>query len=77
MSDELTTDQVREIAQSVMNEWLAGYHYPMTPDGAFAAEVQLRQMADGSYRADPVDGPRAKGTLGTYRITVTVERVDV
>lgn len=73
MSDELTTEQVREIAQYVLAEWMPGYHHPgpVTLD-----QIQLCRMADGSYRADPADGPRAEGALGTYRIAVTVERVD-
>lgn len=74
MSDELTTDQVREIAQDVLSQWLGGYHYidPL----ALMPQIQLRRMADGSWRADPADGARAQGTLGTFRVAVTVERVD-
>lgn len=74
MSDELTTEQVREIAQDVLNEWLPGYCYA---PGVPLDQIQLRQMADGSYRADPADGPRAEGALGIFRIAVTVDRVDL
>jgi hypothetical protein len=73
MSDELTAEQVREIAQNVMDEWLGGYHYT---ELALTPQIQLRRMADGSYRADPSDGPRAQGALGTFRIGVMVERLD-
>ncbi len=74
MSDELTTEQVREIATAVLEQWMSGYHHPGT-SVVTLEQIQLRRMADGSYRADPSDGPRAAGTLGTFRITVTVERV--
>lgn len=77
MSDELTTDQVREIAQSTMDGWLDGYQHPMNLDGSIGDQVQFRQMGDGAWRVDPADGARAQGTLGTFRITVTVERVDL
>lgn len=75
MTEQITTDQVREIAQATMGEWLDGYQYPMTENGDFQPQVQFREMADGTWCVDPSDGVRAAGELGTYRITVTVERV--
>jgi hypothetical protein len=75
VNEELTTERVREIAEATMEEWLDGYQYSMNVDGSIGNQIQLRRMADGSYRADPGDGPRAHGTLGTFKISVTVERV--
>lgn len=74
MSDELTTEQVREIATAVLEQWMSGYHHPGT-SVVTLDQIQIRRMADGSYRADPADGPRAHGTLRTFKISVTVERV--
>jgi hypothetical protein len=71
-----TIEQIREIAEGTMAEWLDGYQTVMNEDGRFTLEVQFRQMADGTWRVDDSDGVRANGDRGTYRISVTVERVD-
>ncbi len=69
-------EQIREIAEGTMAEWLDGYQSVMNEDGRFTLELQFRQMDDGTWRVDDSDGTRANGDRGTYRISVTVERMD-
>jgi len=71
-----TIDQIRDIAQDTLNEWLAGYQSVMNDDSRFGLGLQFRQMADGVWYVDDSDGVRAKGARGMYRITVAVERID-
>lgn len=66
----ITVEEVARVANNVLEEWMEGYHYIKNKYGGME-QVQFRLMVDQSWHVDPNHGPRATGSLGKFRISVS------